>query len=231
MITKLSQNLFWLRNNFDKEKISQEEMSKGLGITKPTYARYEKGLNEPKLEDILKMSDVFGMTTDQLLKEDVSIKKPNFENDKLRILASTVNSQNEDNIELVSIKAAAGYRGGFGDINFIETLPVFQVPFLSKDKKYRVFQIEGDSMLPLRSGSMVFAEYIEDWRNIKNGTVCIIVTREEGIVLKSVINFLNDKNLLILKSKNEIYDPYAVMGEEINEIWKFVGFYNNEFPT
>ncbi len=78
---------------------------------------------------------------------------------------------------------------------------------------------------------MVFAEYVEDWRNVKNGTICIIVTKGEGIVLKSIINFLNDKNLLILKSKNEIYEPYAVMGEEINEIWKFVGYYNNEFPT
>ena len=67
-------------------------------------------------------------------------------------------------------------------------------------------------MLPLKEGSYVFAEYIEDWRNIKNGTVCVIVTKDEGIVLKKVFNYLNDKNLLVLKSTNERFAPYAVMG-------------------
>jgi transcriptional regulator with XRE-family HTH domain len=231
MITKLSQNLLWLRNNLENDKISQEEMSKRLGITKPTYARYERGENEPKLEDILKMSEVFGLTTDQLLKEDVSIKKTNFRNEKLRILATTVNSQNEDNIEYVPIKAVAGYIEGYGDIDFIERLPVFNVPFLHKDKKYRLFPIVGDSMLPLKEGSLVFAEYVEDWKNIKNGTVCIIVTRDEGIVLKKVFNYLNEKNLLVLKSTNERFAPYAVLGEDINELWKFVGYFNYQFPT
>jgi transcriptional regulator with XRE-family HTH domain len=231
MITKLSQNLLWLRNNLENDKISQEEMSKRLGITKPTYARYERGENEPKLDDILKMSEVFGLTTDQLLKEDVSIKKPNFGDGKLRILATTVNSHNEDNIEYVPIKAVAGYIEGYGDIDFIEKLPVFQVPFLQKDKKYRVFPIQGDSMLPLAEGSYVFAEYIEDWRNIKNGTICIVVTKEEGIVLKKVFNYLTEKDALVLKSTNERYAPYPVLGSDIKELWKFAGYYNNEFPS
>ena len=114
---------------------------------------------------------------------------------------------------------------------FIETLPVFQVPFLQKDKKYRVFPIQGESMLPLKEGSYVFAEYIEDWKNVKNGTVCIIVTKDEGIVLKKVFNYLDDKNLLVLKSTNERFAPYPVMGEDINELWKFAGYFQGEFPS
>jgi len=39
-------------------------------------------------------------------------------------------------------------------------------------------------MLPLQPGSLVFAEYVEDWNSIKDGTICIVVTREDGVVLK-----------------------------------------------
>ena len=55
---------------------------------------------------------------------------------KIRVLATTVNIENEENIELVSEKAKAGYANGFSDPEFIKTLPAFQLPFLSKNKKY-----------------------------------------------------------------------------------------------
>ncbi len=230
MTTKLGQNLLSLRKS-QAEGISQEEMAKRLGLSKSTYGSYESGRTEPKLSDLLNMADYFKVTTDQLLGGDVTIHTPILSKTEVRLLATTVNSENENNIEFVPIKAAAGYVQGFGDLDFIETLPVFQVPFLSKEKKYRVFPIEGDSMLPLKEGSLVFAEYVEDWKNIKNGTVCIIVTKDEGIVLKKVFNYLNEKNLLVLKSTNERFAPYAVMGEDINELWKFSGYFQGEFPS
>ena len=230
MTTKLGQNLLSLRKSKD-EGISQDEMAKRLGLSKSTYGSYESGRTEPKLADLLKIADYFKVTTDQLLGGDVTIRTPMLEKMEIRLLATTINSDNENNIEFVPIKAAAGYIQGFGDLDFIETLPVFQVPFLQKDKKYRVFPIQGDSMLPLKEGSYVFSEYIEDWKNVKSGTVCIIVTREEGIVLKKVFNYLNEKNLLVLKSTNERYAPYAVIGEDIKELWKFAGYFQGEFPS
>ena len=230
MTTKLGQNLLSLRKS-QEEGISQDEMAKRLQLSKSTYGSYESGRTEPKLVDLLKMADYFKVTTDQLLGGDVTIRTPILSKTEVRLLATTVNSENENNIEFVPIKAAAGYIRGFGDLDFIETLPVFQVPFLQKDKKYRVFPIQGDSMLPLKEGSYVFSEYIEDWKNVKSGTVCIIVTHEEGIVLKKVFNYLNEKNLLVLKSTNERYAPYAVMGEDIKELWKFAGYFQGEFPS
>ncbi len=52
-------------------------------------------------------------------------------------------------------KAKAGYKGGFADPDYIRVLPTFQLPFLSRDKKYRTFQISGDSMLPIPDESFV----------------------------------------------------------------------------
>jgi phage repressor protein C with HTH and peptisase S24 domain len=165
-----------------------------------------------------------------MLTQDLSTKAPGSKASKLRILATTVSPDNEENIEFVPIKAVAGYANAYDDLDFIKELPTFQVPFLSKDRKYRVFPIKGDSMLPLQSGSLVFAEYVEDWTQIKDGTICIVVTKEDGVVLKKVINHLNEKNVLILKSTNKIFDPYPILGTEIQEIWKFAGYFYNEFP-
>ena len=136
MTTKLGQNLLSLRKNQD-EGISQDEMAKRLGLSKSTYGSYESGRTEPKLVDLLKMAAFFKVTTDQLLGGDVTIHTPIITKNEVRLLARTVNNDNEDNIEFVPIRAVAGYVEGYGDLDFIETLPVFQVPFLSKEKKYR----------------------------------------------------------------------------------------------
>lgn len=233
MNTYFSQNIRYLRKML-ANKVSQEKLAEEIDIKKPTLGSYENGRTEPKYSDLIKLANYFEVTIDDLLTKDLSktpVQKPANSLDDLRILVSTVNADNEDNIEFVPLKATAGYVEGFGDLEFIEKLPVFQVPFLPKDKKYRVFPIQGDSMLPLKEGSLVFAEYVEDWWNIKNGTVCIVVTQEEGIVLKRVYNYLEEKGLMVLKSNNERYAPYVVMRENIKEMWKFAGYFSGQFPT
>ncbi|MES2517457.1 MAG: helix-turn-helix domain-containing protein [Bacteroidota bacterium] len=233
MDTYFSQNLRFLRKILP-DKLSQERFAEEIEIKKPTLGSYESGRAEPKYVDLIKLANFYGVNIGDLLTKDLSQEPPKQKIkpvDNFRVLATTVNAENEENIEFVPVKAIAGYVEGYGDLEYIEKLPVFQVPFLPKDKKFRVFPIQGDSMLPLKEGSLVFAEYIEDWRNIKNGTVCIIVTKDEGIVLKKVFNYLTDKNLLVLKSSNERYAPYAVFGDDIKELWKFVGYFSSQFPN
>jgi phage repressor protein C with HTH and peptisase S24 domain len=148
----------------------------------------------------------------------------------LRVLATTVNSRNEDNIELVSEKAKAGYATGFADPEFIRDLPVFQLPFLSKQKKYRTFQLNGDSMLPIPDGSFVTGEFVQDWNTLVSGHGYIVLTLDEGIVFKIVENLLEPDHKLRLFSLNPIYEPFEVGVTEIREIWKFVNFISSEIP-
>ncbi len=231
MSTFFSQNLRFLRSKMP-EKTSQEKLAELINIKKPTLGSYESGRAEPKYADLIQIADFFKVEVDELLKEDLSKRLPGMGNKpKLRILATTVDSNNEENIEMVPVKALAGYTASYDDIEFIQELPTFQVPFLPSDKKYRVFPIKGESMLPLQPGSLVFAEYVEDWTSIKDGTICIVVTREDGVVLKQVINHLAERKVLILNSTNKTYDPYPILGSEIQEIWKFAGYFHNEFPN
>ncbi len=122
---------------------------------------------------------------------------------------------------MVPLKAQAGYTNSYGDIEFIGALPKFTLPFLPKDKTYRTFQIEGDSMLPIPEGVWVTASYIQNWENIKDGTPCIIVTQDEGIVFKVVYNQLEKNQSLLLVSTNRRYNPYELDISKVVEIWKF----------
>lgn len=53
-----------------KAGMSQQEISKRLGIARTTYASYEQGAREPDIELINKISDFHGVSTDWLLGKD-----------------------------------------------------------------------------------------------------------------------------------------------------------------
>jgi phage repressor protein C with HTH and peptisase S24 domain len=149
---------------------------------------------------------------------------------KLRVLATTVDQGNEENIELVNEKASAGYMAGFADPEYLKILPAFQLPFLSKQKKYRAFQISGDSMLPIPSGSMVTGEYVQNWNMIRDGQAYIILTISDGLVFKIVHNLLKTEGKFRLYSLNPLFEPYDIDGKDIREVWKFVHYISSEMP-
>lgn len=48
-------------------KLTQRKMADSLGITQPSYIRYEKGDSEPTLENLVKIADLFDVSVDYLL--------------------------------------------------------------------------------------------------------------------------------------------------------------------
>jgi len=234
----LSVNLKHLRKNH-KPRQMQADMANLIGVSISTYGSYEEGRAEPKLENLQKITSFFGISVEDLLNTDLTTvqvgERPAPRISQLaetnfgpKILALTLDKSGRDNIEWVPVKAAAGYTSGFGDPEFIQDLPAFQVPFLDQRKKYRAFTIEGDSMLPIPSGSMIFAEYVDDWNQIKDTTACIVVTQSEGIVFKKVYNYLKTQNCLLLVSSNTEFAPYLVGAQDVLEVWKFAGFFSNQ---
>ena len=47
--------------------LTQKEVAKKLGTTRVTVARWECGINNPRLNTIRKLSKLYGCTTDELL--------------------------------------------------------------------------------------------------------------------------------------------------------------------
>lgn len=230
-----SQNIQLLRK---RRKRSQQELAGAIGIKRSTLSAYEVGAAEPNLDTLIRFSRFFKVSVDKLLMLDLasvsefylSELEKGFDTDitgkRLRILATTVNRDNEDNIEVVPLKAKAGYTAGYADPEYIRVLPTFQMPFLNKNRKYRTFQITGDSMPPVSDGSWVTGEYVENWQLIQNGKPYIVVTKDDGVVFKIVYNKLDEHQKLMLCSSNPEYAPYEVHISEVLEVWKFVNYIN-----
>ena len=139
----------------------------------------------------------------------------------LRVLAITVDKAENENIEMVPVKAAAGYLNGYADPTFIKELNRFRLPFLPAGT-YRAFEIKGDSMLPLQPGSVVIGEYVDNWKNIKDGLTYVVLSKHDGIVYKRLFNQVEENGTLILRSDNTAYPAYPIKIEEVLEIWKAV---------
>lgn len=231
--TFFSSNLKKLRK---RKKWSQEELAEKMAITRSKLALIESGKTvNPPLEDLLSFSNVFGITVDTLLKvnlenlSEFKIEQLESGNDaylsgaNIRILATTVNKENLDNVELVPEKAKAGYRNGYRDPEWIAELPRYSIPGLSKHSKYRIFPISGDSMLPYPDGCQIIGEYVEDWTAIKNNTLCVLILKSGAadIVFKQIENKVKQEKKLLAKSLNLLYQPYEILVTDVIEIWRY----------
>ena len=235
-----SSNIKLLRK---RKKRTQDEVANALDMYRSTLSGYENEVSKPSVEVLVAFSTFFNVAIDTLIKVDLS-KLPEsqisqlergydvfFKGSNLRILASTIGEDNEENIELVPEKAKAGYSSGFADPEYIKVLPTFRLPFLSKEKKYRSFQITGDSMLPIPDGAYITAEYVQNWQHIKSGKPYIVLTIDDGIVFKIVENMIADKGVLRLISLNTLYEPYEIEISKVREVWSFVNFISGEMPN
>ena len=125
---------------------------------------------------------------------------------------------------MVPESAKAGYAAGYADPEFIKVLPAFNLPFISRQKKCRAFPVSGDSMPPVNHGSYVVAEYVENWRMIRDGFPYILITKSDGILFKIAYNQIEQKKSLQLFSTNPLYKPFDIGIDELLEAWKFVSF-------
>lgn len=56
-----------LKDKRKSHKYTQQEIADKLGITQSTYAYYETGRNEPDLETLKKLADIFETSIDYLV--------------------------------------------------------------------------------------------------------------------------------------------------------------------
>lgn len=219
-MTKLANNLRILRKI---KNVSQEAAADELKIPRSRFASYEEERAEPPYMMLLKISDYFQISVDALLRGDFSKTDPDnlLKIGKNRFLFPImIDKKGNDYIEVIPLKASAGYLNGYADPEYMEKMPVMSLPF-AVTGKHRSFPIKGDSMPPLRSGDYVVGKYVESLNNINNGRTYVLLTKDEGIVYKRVQK-KNNQNILELHSDNKSYEPYTVEARDILEVWEFV---------
>lgn len=217
-----------------KAGLTQEALAEQMGIKRSLIGAYEEGRAEPRINNLVKLSEVFNIPIDTLVQKDLT--EPGEQavsraaGSQLRVLSVTVSDEGEDQVQWVPQKAAAGYLNGYADPEYIQELPRFRLPNLPRGGTYRAFELNGDSMLPLQSGTIVIGKYIDDWRDIKSGKTYVLLTDKEGIVYKRVFNYVQESQKLFLVSDNRSYAPYEVHIDQVLEVWSAQAFISVTFP-
>lgn len=135
----------------------------------------------------------------------------------------TVNQYGDPNIVQIDSKAAAGWPAHINDPEFYQDLPAFTLPGAQwRNNDYVFIEIVGDSMHPtIYHGNWVIAKRITDFSHLREGYVHIVVT-SEGVNCKRVLNRINKRGTLVLKSDNKEYPTYEERGEEVLQIYEAV---------
>lgn len=215
----ISDNLKWLRS---RQNLSQQNAANGMKFGLDQYKKYEYGKNTPPAEALIVISRFYHISIDLLLTVD--LRKVIIDNllkleDNRIVLPITIDNTGNNLIEIVPIKARAGYLTGYADVEFIENLPQISLPFLGPGKM-RAFPVDGDSMPPHTDQSFILGKYIENLNEVKINKTYILVTMADGITYKRLRS--KNKNSILVEPDNVIYHPYEIRLCDILEIWEYV---------
>ncbi len=219
-MSKIASNIRFLRQ---LKGLSQEQLADELSVTRSRIGGYEEARNEPPIDLLIRLSEFFHIAIDALVRGD--LKKTNLEGlmkiGKNRILFPILLDQEGNNvIELIPLKASAGYVRGYSDPEYIERLPQMKLPFLPTGK-HRAFPIKGDSMPPIREGSFVIGKFLERLDEIKLGQTYVIVTKDDGLMYKRIMAFHKKEAAYEMHSDNKLYQPFRIKAEDILEVWEY----------
>ena len=196
--------------------LTQEEFAEILGIKRSLLGAYEEKRATPKTELLAFVADRFDLTLDDLILRDLNEERTaasSFLEQRRRQKMETP----DNSIIFVPMKAAAGYISGFADQEFISELNTFTLPMITGNG-FRAFEIEGDSMLPVESGSIIVCNQENSLDYVKEGLPYVVVGKD-GIVYKRIQKMPQEKNKVLLISDNPMYQPYPIHKKDIVELW------------
>lgn len=64
-----------LKNEREKRNWSQSDLADKLHVTRQSVSKWETGKNYPSIEVLISISDLFGITLDELLRSDAELKE------------------------------------------------------------------------------------------------------------------------------------------------------------
>ena len=197
---------------------TQAEFASMLGIPNTT-ADIERGRTKLSGKVVVEMLKQFNVNPLWLFG-DSNNQHLNYSGTSVIPKVVTVDSSDNDNMVLVNAKAAAGYPQNIQDTSWYKQLPAFDLPLPEfRNATYRGFQVEGDSMLPnVQPGEWLLAKAVEGLDDISRNKIYVVVLHDAVLVKK--IEKLPGNSKMLLISLNEIYPPYEIESEQIQELWQ-----------
>ena len=167
MITEQTRSSIALRiKQLRKEKkFSQTSVAQNLSITQAAYSRIENAANGIVAEHIIKLSGIFEVTTDYILKGNTKLVEISFKSGFLPLITS---------------KAQAGFVDNYrARINF-DDKDWFKIPGFNPTKDQRLFEVEGNSMVPtIFPGDVLICQVQPTFSRLLSGSLILLITHSE----------------------------------------------------
>ncbi len=236
------------------KKLTQEAFCQFLDITRSGLSQIESGQIGPSLELLNKIVDEFNVSFDWIIAginvqadvqanvQALTLNEPQAQYG-LKVfdpIIITVDTKGNELIPFVNIKSRAGYLLGYSQPEYIATLPHYSLPGLQYGR-FCAFQIDGFSMFKedisegLRPDDWIICQSVDNITDVKDNRVYTIVSHDEGIITKRVLNrFKNteDPKLICMSdNKNGNYEHIILKPEQIQQVWEFKLHLNRYLPN
>lgn len=136
------------------------------------------------------------------------------------------------NVPLIHVRAQCGYLNGYGNQEYIESLPTLPVIVdRTYHGNYRLFEAEGDSMddgsrSSICNGDIVLGREVQrtlwQYKLHINDWYFIIVHRTEGIAIKKIIDHDVEHGIITCHSLNNMFQDYRVYLDEVAELYNLI---------
>ena len=212
--------------------LTQEEFALALGITRELVNKMEKGkcgmskatkllinnfLEERKSEntshEVVSDVQIFGTAHSRHTSMPYYLERRE-QKKETKALA----------VPLVGIKAQAGYVKGYEQVDYMDTLEKYSLPpgVNPTGAVWSYFEVDGESMEPtLFAGDVILASMLphEDWHDIKNYCIYILLTAEQLLVKR--VYRLNDKEWVLISDNEDVAPQVRVKTADIKQVWTF----------
>ncbi|MHA6281086.1 XRE family transcriptional regulator [Salinimicrobium sp. CAU 1759] len=186
-----------------KHQYSQTFVANGLSITQAAYSRIENSSNGIVVDHIIKLSGLYQVTTDYILKG----------NDRL-VEMTTKNGF----VPFMSLRAQAGFiEANEKVINYDQT-DWFKIPGFNPSLDQKLFEVEGNSMAPtILPRDILICQEQPKAKNLLNGTLVLLVTNKE-VVVKRFENLLKDSMRLSSDNPTDTEPTIEISLKDIKHI-------------
>lgn len=220
-----------LKLYFDNQNISIYEVEKKLSLGKGTlYKSFKesKSIGSKIVENIL--LNYPDINISWLLTGNGSMTGGNLSPKAIdqRPIIEIKLEEGKPNTILADVKAAAGFGNIMNNPKQLSKLPAFYTPNAPFGLNV-AFQITGDSMHPrIRNMDYIIGTKVENFEDIKEGFVYIIIDKDDGAVCKRIKKIGND---FLIVSDNPTFNPYPRPRGSILAFFKAFYLFSNDFRS
>ena len=178
---------------------SQEELADQMNVTRQSVSKWEGAQSVPDLEKMLRLSELFGVSTDYLLGCAPAL---------ITSAVAAADGPREFPIPIIGT-----VRAGFGAFAFEEDYGE-EYARVKDPGSYFYLLVKGDSMEPrISDGDLAL---VHRQPTLENGDLGVVIFGEGEGTLKK---FIRRGNTIILQPFNNVYAPQIIMGEDLEHLY------------